>query len=113
MYTSYALEFQNTINKLNSKGKSANFEFVFNSGFETEIEDENEESEEDNEISAKTIPNFTQVFDAIEKVRLYLVKHDLNDGTINMIDKIEGSIITNRIATAKQTHITDFFNKSV
>ena len=115
LYTSNALEFQDTINKLNSKGKSTNFEFIFNSGSETEIEDENEneESEEDNEISAKTIPNFTQVFDAIEKVRLYLMKLDLNDGTINMIDKIEESIISNRIATAKQTHITDFFNKTV
>ena len=41
------------------------------------------------------------------------MKLDLNDGTINMIDKIEESIISNRIATAKQTHITDFFNKTV
>ena len=41
--------------------------------------------------------------------RLYLMKLDLNDGKINTIDKIEESIINNRIATSKQTHITDFF----
>ena len=43
--------------------------------------------------------------------RLYLMKLDLNDGTINTIDKIEESIINNKIATSKQTHITDFLNK--
>ena len=90
-----------------------NFKFVFDSGSKIENEGNEENKEQNNEISAKTIPNFAQVFNAIEHVRFYLIKLDLNDGTINMNDKIEKSIIYSRAPTSKQTHITDFFNEIV
>ena len=110
LITTNEFDLNETLRLLKSSG-GTQIETVIDTDSDTEIEQEKESEEEEIE-NVNSIPSFSEVSNAIDQVKLYLIKLDLDNESIKMIDKIEDVIVRNRVAISKQTQITDFFNKN-
>ena len=78
-----------------------------NSDTEIDSEIENSDSEDCNDLN---VPSFVELFDSIEKIKLYVMQTGISVDIVGQLEKFEDLVLEKRVKDKYQSKITDFFH---